>query len=128
MSGLPDEMINRWHDRAEPAAGEGLIYWHMLVGADPDVHALALEARRRLAPFAGLHLTPPEWLHMTVLIAGLASEIDSDGRSGWLSPRRGCWRTCRRSRSPSEGSSTTRRRLCWPPGQPMRSCPSSKPP
>ena len=78
MSGLPDEMIDRWQDRAEPAPGEGLIYWHMLVGADPDVGALAHEARRRLAPFAGLHLTPPERLHMSVLIAGPASEIDSD--------------------------------------------------
>ena len=51
MNGLPDEMIDRWQDRAEPAAGEGLIYWHMLVGADPDVGALAQEVRRRLAPF-----------------------------------------------------------------------------
>src|SRR6266567_5885939 len=78
MSGLPDEMIDRWQDRAEPAAGEGLIYWHMLVGGDRDVGALAKEARRRLTPFAGLHLTPPERLHMSVLIAGPASEIDSD--------------------------------------------------
>ena len=51
MNGLPDEMIDRWQDRAEPAPGEGLIYWHMLVGADPDVGALAQEVRRRLAPF-----------------------------------------------------------------------------
>ena len=78
MNGLPDEMIDRWHDRVEPAAGEGLCYWHMLVGADPGVRAMAHEARRRLAPFAGLHLTPPERLHMTVLIAGLASEIGRD--------------------------------------------------
>ena len=85
MNGLPAEMIDRWQDRAEPAPGEGLIYWHMLVGTDPDVIALAQEARRKLAPFTGLHLTPYAWLHMTALIAGEASEITgradpADGR------------------------------------------------
>ena len=70
MSGLPAEMTDRWQDRAEPAPGEGLIYWHMLVGLDPDVLALATDVRRRLARFPGLHMTPLAWLHMTVLIAG----------------------------------------------------------
>lgn len=75
MSGLPAEMIDRWQDRAEPAPGEGLIYWHMLIGDNPDVAALAWEAQQRLAPFNGLHLTPLAWLHMTVLIAGPSSAI-----------------------------------------------------
>jgi 2'-5' RNA ligase len=78
MNGLPAEMIDRWQDRPEPAPGEGLIYWHMLVGTDPDVIALASEARRKLAPFTGLHLTPYAWLHMTALIAGPASEISDE--------------------------------------------------
>jgi 2'-5' RNA ligase len=78
MSGLPAEMTDRWQDRAEPAPGEGLIYWHMLVGHIPEVLALASDARRRLAPFAGLHFTPFAWLHMTVLIAGSASEISEE--------------------------------------------------
>jgi 2'-5' RNA ligase len=71
-------MIDRWQDRPEPAPGEGLIYWHMLVGTDPDVIALARAARRKLAPFTGLHLTPYAWLHMTALIAGPASEISGE--------------------------------------------------
>jgi 2'-5' RNA ligase len=75
MNGLPAEMIDRWQGRAEPGPGEGLIYWHMLVGTDPDVIALVQEARRKLARFSGLHLTPYAWLHMTALIAGSASEI-----------------------------------------------------
>jgi 2'-5' RNA ligase len=50
----------------------------MLVGADPDVIALVREARRKLAPFDGLHLTPYAWLHMTALIAGSASEISGE--------------------------------------------------
>jgi 2'-5' RNA ligase len=78
MNGLPAEMIDRWHNRAEPAPGEGLIYWHILLGDNPDVVALAREAQQRLAPFSGLHLTPLEWLHMTVLIAGPASEISDE--------------------------------------------------
>src|SRR5258708_1201664 len=78
MNGLPVEMVDRWQDRAEPAPDDGLIYWHILVGADPDVHALAQEAQRRVTPFPGLHLTPLERLHMTVLIAGSAPDIDRD--------------------------------------------------
>jgi 2'-5' RNA ligase len=69
-------MIDRWQDRAEPAPGEGLIYWHMLVGADPDVIAIVQEARRKLAPFSGLHMTPYAWLHITALIAGPANQIN----------------------------------------------------
>jgi len=79
MNGLPAEMIDRWQDRAEPAPGEGLIYWHMLVGTDPEVIALVREARWRLVPFTGLHLTPYVWLHITALIAGPASEISGEG-------------------------------------------------
>jgi 2'-5' RNA ligase len=72
-------MIDRWQDRAEPATGEGLIYWHMLVGTDPEVIALAREARRKLVAFTGLHMTPYVWLHITALIAGPASEIGDEG-------------------------------------------------
>jgi 2'-5' RNA ligase len=50
----------------------------MLVGTDPDVIALVQEARRKLARFSGLHLTPYTWLHMTALIAGSASEITGE--------------------------------------------------
>src|SRR5689334_5254669 len=78
MSGLPAEMTDRWRDRVQPAPGEGLIYWHMLVGLDPNVLALATNVRRRLARFSGLHMTPLAWLHMTVLIAGAAKEISAD--------------------------------------------------
>jgi 2'-5' RNA ligase len=78
MNGLPAEMIDRWQDRAEPAPGECLIYWHMLVGTDPGVIALARAARRKLAPFTGLHMTPYVWLHITALIIGPASEISDE--------------------------------------------------
>lgn len=78
MTGLPADMIDRWQDRAEPAPGEGLLYWHVPLGDNPDVVALASEAQQRLVPFSGLHMTPITWLHMTVLIAGPASKIDDE--------------------------------------------------
>lgn len=77
MSPLPAELTDRWQDRAEPAPGQGLVYWHMLVGRHPQVTALARDAQRRLAAFTGLHMTPLEWLHMTALIAGPADQISA---------------------------------------------------
>jgi hypothetical protein len=71
----PAEMIDRWQKRAEPAPGEGLIYWHMLLGDHPEVVAMARSAQQRLAPFTGLYMTPLKWLHMTALIAGSADQI-----------------------------------------------------
>jgi 2'-5' RNA ligase len=75
MSPMPAEFTDRWRDRAEPAPGEGLVYWHMLVGGCPEVAAIAQDAQRRLASFGGFHLTPHKWLHMTTLIAGPADRI-----------------------------------------------------
>jgi|GEM_PF-1450606 len=77
MSPMPAEFTNRWQDRAEPAPGEGLVYWHMLVGQHAEVTALASDAQQRLASFAGLHMTPLRWLHMTALIAGRADQISA---------------------------------------------------
>lgn len=70
MSPLPAEFTNRRRDRAEPAPGEGLVYWHMLVGGYPEGVAIAPEAQKRLASFSGLHMTP--------LIAGPASLISEE--------------------------------------------------
>ena len=78
MTGLPTEMIDRWEHRAEPAPGEGLIYWHMLLGDNADAVALAQDAQQRVAGFSGLHMTPLTWLHMTALIAGPAADLTSD--------------------------------------------------
>ena len=75
MNATPAEMIDRWQKRVEPAPGEGLIYWHMLLGDHPSVVAMARSAQQRLAPFTSLHMTPLKRLHMTALIAGSADEI-----------------------------------------------------
>jgi hypothetical protein len=75
-------MIDRWQDRVEPAPRDGLIYWHMLVGTDPEVIALAREAQWRLVSLRGLRLTPYAWLHITALIAGPSRSAESEYRRG----------------------------------------------
>lgn len=82
---LPEEMTDRWARRRDPAPGERTVYWHVLMRDYSEVGDLAMQARDRLAPIPGLHMTPPEWLHMTVLVAGqLRSSPDgiSDRWSG----------------------------------------------
>jgi 2'-5' RNA ligase len=75
VSPLPTEMIDRWEHRADQAPGQGLVYWHMLLGGNPEVVEVARTAQERLSAFSGLHMTPLRWLHMTALIAGTADEI-----------------------------------------------------
>ncbi|MGI5420962.1 2'-5' RNA ligase family protein [Actinomadura luteofluorescens] len=71
-------MINRWQNREEPGPGQGTLYWHILVGDHPEARDLARTAQERLAGFHGLHMTPPEWLHITTLVAGPTEEITTD--------------------------------------------------
>lgn len=49
--------------------------WFMLFGDDPQVVELARIGQARLAGLPGLDLVPPEWLHLTTLIAGFCDEI-----------------------------------------------------
>jgi 2'-5' RNA ligase len=75
VNDLPAELIDRWQGRAELRHDQGEIYWHILLGDDPNVCALAAEARRRLAQFTGLHITPQRWLHATTLVVGSTDDI-----------------------------------------------------
>lgn len=68
-------MADRWATRTVLPPGRGRIYWHVLLGEDPAVQAMADEARQRMVGLPGLHPTPPRWLHLTVLAAGLAEHI-----------------------------------------------------
>ncbi len=78
MIPMPAEFRNRWRDRAEPAPGEGLVYWHMLVGEHPEAAAAAQEAHQRLGAFDGFHLTPLKWLHMTTQVVGPSNQISAE--------------------------------------------------
>jgi 2'-5' RNA ligase len=77
---LPDQMTDRWQNRDEPAPGQGVLYWHMLMRDQPEVADLARQARKRLAGFRGLHFTPLNWLHMTTLVAGPAGNFSLSQR------------------------------------------------
>jgi 2'-5' RNA ligase len=81
MSPLPARMIDRWHRRVEPEAGRGTVYWHMLLSSNPQVRDIVCEAQERLAGFSGLHMTPQQWLHMTVLIVGSTEDIPAEKRT-----------------------------------------------
>jgi 2'-5' RNA ligase len=78
MSPLPTRMADRWQARAEPGPDEAQLYWHILMRDQPQVRALAATARHRLTGFSGLHFTPEEWLHLSVLRVGLSNEISAD--------------------------------------------------
>ena len=75
---LPDQMTDRWQDRPEPAPGEAVVSWHLLMRDYPEVVDLARRAQRRLAGFDGLHMTPLRWLHVTTLLAGPAADFAPD--------------------------------------------------
>jgi len=72
---LPENMIDRWAQRHDPAPGERTLYWHVLMADQPEVVDLARQAAERLAPFTGLHLTPLDRLHMTTLVVGPADAL-----------------------------------------------------
>jgi 2'-5' RNA ligase len=75
MTALPGEFVDRWRDRGGTPDFRDSVCWHLLLGDSPDVNAIASQARRRLAGFTGLHMTPARWLHATVLLAASASEL-----------------------------------------------------
>jgi 2'-5' RNA ligase len=78
MTVLPVQMRDRWQHRADPAPGEGTVYWHMPMHGYPQVVSLAREAQQRLSQFGGLHMTPLERLHMTTMVAGPADSFSGD--------------------------------------------------
>ncbi len=84
MSPLPTQMINRWQNRKEPGPGQGTIYWHILLGDQPEARNAAQIARKRLADFSGLHMPPLEWLHITTLVVGHTDEITAGQQQDML--------------------------------------------
>jgi 2'-5' RNA ligase len=75
MSPLPVNLTDRWRDgRGAGDPEPGTLYWHVLLGGDPQLRTAAQAAQSRIARFTGLHMTPLEWLHLTVLAAGPADQ------------------------------------------------------
>lgn len=76
MSPLPARLADRWRDgRGAADPGAGTLYWHVLLGGNTRLREAACAAQDRLGKFTGLHMTPLQWLHLTVLIAGPAGQI-----------------------------------------------------
>jgi 2'-5' RNA ligase len=89
VSPLPERLIDRWRDGCGDADPEyGMLYWHILLGGDPEMRMTAQDAQSRVSHFSGLHLTPLQWLHLTVLTAGPADQISEHARSEMLARAR----------------------------------------
>jgi len=83
VSPLPTRFTGRWDNHSRPSY-EDTVCWHLLLGGNAAVQAAAAVARQRLAGFTGLHMTPPQWLHVTVLRAGTADLVTQDDMSQML--------------------------------------------
>src|SRR5262249_10901436 len=82
---LPKQFINRWgHGQGAADPGHGTLYWHVLLGGNPQLRGIVRTAQERLADFSGLHMTPLQWLHLTVLVAGQADQVSENARSEML--------------------------------------------
>ncbi|WP_211261452.1 2'-5' RNA ligase family protein [Pseudonocardia acaciae] len=60
----------------------------MLLREHPEARAAAAEVAERLTAFAGLHMTPHEWLHVTTLTAGTTAEVSREDMSAMLAAAR----------------------------------------
>ena len=77
MSPFPVRMEDHWAPQPGVDPGRAQLMWFMCLGHDQQVTELVRLGQARLARFDGLDLVPPEWLHMTTLIAGYADQIDA---------------------------------------------------
>lgn len=72
---LPEQFTDRRQGRPGAPDFTDSVCWHLLLGDQEPVQAMAREAQQRLAGFTGLHMTPLRWLHATVLYVGRAAEV-----------------------------------------------------
>jgi 2'-5' RNA ligase len=77
VSPFPERFTGRWDNRFRQSYDD-TVCWHLLLGGDAGVQAAAATARQRLAGFTGLHMTPPEWLHVTVQRVAAAGQVTHD--------------------------------------------------
>ena len=72
---LPEQFTDRRQARPGAPDFTDSVCWHLLLGDQEPVQAMAREAWQRLAGFTGLHMTPMRWLHATVLLVGRAADL-----------------------------------------------------
>lgn len=83
MSPLPTRFTGRWNNPSRPSYDDA-VCWHLLLGGHAAVRTAATAAQQRLARFPGLHMTPPQWLHVTVLRVGAKGLIAQDDMNRML--------------------------------------------
>ena len=83
MSPLPVRFTGRWDNPSRPSYDDA-VCWHLLLGGHAAVRTAAAAAQQRLARFTGLHMTPPQWLHVTVLRVGTSGLVTQDDMSRML--------------------------------------------
>lgn len=88
MSPFPVQFADRWGGHRDRVSYDDAVCWHLLLGADARVRAMAAEAQRRLARFGGLHMTPPQWLHLTILRTGTTEQLTPDDMDQMLATAR----------------------------------------
>jgi hypothetical protein len=83
---FPANLTDRWRDgRGAGEHGSGTLYWHVLLGGDLQLRVAVQAAQSRIAHFPGLHMTPLDWLHLTVLAVGPADQVSDQPRNEMLS-------------------------------------------
>lgn len=87
MSPFPVRFTGRW-DNGSRLSYRDAVCWHLLLGGHAEVREVAAAARRRLAGFGGLHMTPPQWLHVTILRVGTAGQVTQDDMNRMLARAR----------------------------------------
>jgi 2'-5' RNA ligase len=75
LSPFPVLMQNHWLPDPGTDPARQRLMWFMLFGDQPQVAELAGMGQARLSELPGLDLVPPEWLHLTTLIAGFVDGI-----------------------------------------------------
>jgi 2'-5' RNA ligase len=74
---VTDEMMaDHWWFRPGWSVGRRFYTWHLTFADATDLHRLAADYRKALAPLPGLDLIPDRWLHMTMQGVGFAGEVD----------------------------------------------------
>lgn len=78
MSPLPARFADRWGSARDRPSYRDAVCWHVLLGGYAEVREAAASAQGRLARFGGLHMTPLDRLHMTVMRVGAAGRFTRD--------------------------------------------------
>ena len=78
MSPLPGQFTHRWGDHREGPSYEDSVCWHLLLGSDAGARAVVADVQQRIARFGGMHMTPVQWLHVTVLLVGPTAALRRD--------------------------------------------------